>query len=223
MPTTGQMIKAMRMNRGYSASVGADAVMTSTRCYYDIEGSLTLPNEAKLQALANRFRCDVDDLKGQDWIPDDKRTKETEKERKIKIFGAATAREIVAKRGGKTMLNGQDVTEVKDDKRQEEVKTVEDEQGETINKLRDRVKYLDGIIATKDEDIRTLKAQVEFAEADIISNNDAELIELRETADHLSRELSDTITALNTATRENRRLKDALAKIMLRQLEEAEV
>lgn len=220
MPTTGQMIKAMRMNRRYSVNVGADACMLSKRAYYDIEGGIVLPNEAKLQALANRYRCDIDDLKGQDWIPDDKRNRQSEAERKEKLFGVKSYKEIRSKsyremrsksvEEKKTILNGEDVTE----------RNVSGEGGDVIKQLGERVKYLDGIIADKDETIRTLKAQLEFAEADAKADEGELVADLRKEIEGYQATVKETLKEILEVKKENARLKNALAKMMLKQIEE---
>lgn len=233
MPTTGQMIKAMRLNRNYAPEVGADACMISKRCYYDIERGITLPNEAKLHALANRYRCDIDDLKGQDWMPDAERNRETEKARKEKWLGGATYRAIVKNNvnANKTLLNGGDVTKEQDTQLNvaagmiEEGNKIEQEQGDTIKQLRERIKYLDGIIATKDEDIRTLKAQLEFAEAgieDVQKDSDDELTELRKELEEFKENAKQTVKEISQLEKENKQLKAALLKVMLKQIEEQE-
>lgn len=84
MPTTGQRIKARRMNAQFAASVGAKACGVTTQQYYNYENSKTLPRIEQLVNLAERYRCDVEHLKGDDWKGEEPVEESTKEEETLK-------------------------------------------------------------------------------------------------------------------------------------------
>ena len=84
MPTTGQRIKARRMNAKFAASVGAKACGVTTQQYYNYENSKTLPRIEQLVNLAERYRCDVEHLKGDDWKGEEPVEESTKEEETLK-------------------------------------------------------------------------------------------------------------------------------------------
>lgn len=202
MPTTGQKLKAMRMMREFGIKACASRCMVGYRQYIDYENSKYLIHEPMIYELAQFLRCNPEDLMGDDWIPEAERTKENLRARREKLFGVSVVRDLK-----KTVVNGKDVTDLMEqagEKMQQAANELEkcakelDEKDKEIEELKKQINYLNGIVEDATRANKELNAKVQ---------------DFEETAKLTTKEVA-------AMQRENKRLKDALAKIMLKQIEQ---